>query len=91
MSFYTYRIAQIYQPRQSVNAQTGAVEVSGETRFVPEFSGDGTNFRPTDVFSKQSLIEAQQRLAEIISNENTFREQVVTGNAGTLMKFYSYP
>jgi len=91
MSFYSYRIAQVYQPRQAVNAQTGVVDVSGDTRFIPEFSGDGTNFRPTDVFTFQSLIEAQQRLAYIIANENTFREQVVSGNAGTLSKFYQYP
>jgi hypothetical protein len=91
MSFYSYRIMQIYQPRQALNAQTGAVDVSGDTRFVPEFSSDGTNFRPVDVFPTQSLIEAQQRLAYIIANENTFREQVVTGNAGTLTKFYQYP
>jgi len=85
-NFFTYSIAQVYQPQQA-----GPTSVSGETRFVPEFSGDGVNFRPTDVFSFQSLIEAQQRLASIISAENTFREQVVSGQAGTLMQYFQYP
>lgn len=84
-TFFIYRTAEVYSPRQGKEGV--------DTRYVPEFSGDGgTTWRaiyPGD--QPQAILEAQQRLSEVTTAEATFRQEVISGRLGTLSAFVSYP
>lgn len=84
-TFFTYRIKRVYPSKQGPTAPA--------TRYIPEFSGDdGTSWRPVYPGDQpQSLEEAQQRLGEVVSAEDTFREEVVNGRLGTLDDVVAYP
>lgn len=84
-NFYTYRIAEVFLPVEGV----GGVS----SRFVSQFSSDsGTTWRDTNpAINKQVRLECQQELANIISNEQTFRDAVVAGVLGSQTAFYNYP
>jgi len=88
-NFYLYRISATYP--------AGQPPVNGvyppATRFIPQYSPDsGTSWRaiyPGD--QPQALSEAQQRLSECVSAENTLRDKIVAGTLGTFNDFIAYP
>lgn len=88
-NFYLYRIAATYPANQPPVAGV----YPAATRFIPQYSPDsGTSWRaiyPGD--QPQALSEAQLRLSEVLSAENTFRDEVVAGKLGTFQDFISYP
>jgi hypothetical protein len=85
MSFFTYRIHRVWPTFEG--------PTSAKTRYIPEFSADsGVTFRPCYPGDQpQALLEAQMRLTEITSAENTFRDKVANGLLGTLDDFVSFP
>lgn len=92
MAFYTYRISATYPAGQPPVGGVGGTYPAA-TRFIPQYSPDaGTSWRaiyPGD--QPQALLEAQQRLAEATSAENTLREKIIAGQLGTFTDFIAYP
>ncbi len=88
-NFFLYRVKATYQANQPPVNGT----YSPSTRYIPQFSNSaGTTWQ--DMFpgdQPQSLISAQQAINEVISAENSFREQVILGRLGTLTDYIAYP
>lgn len=81
-NFFLYRTAIVWQPNEGVNGASA--------RYVPQFSGDsGVTYRNVNAVlgNLESLLESQQIISNIISNENTFREKVISGEMGTLTSY----
>lgn len=88
-NFFLYRVAVVYQANQPPVAGV----YSSTARYVPQFSNSaGTTWAamyPGD--QPQSLQEAQQAILQVITAENSFRDQVIAGRLGTLVDYVAVP
>ena len=83
-NFYLYRLQHVYSTVPGPNGPEGY--------WVIEFSGDGgTSWRPAFPFTFQSQTNAEQEALILISGENSFRDQVVSGQLGTLTDYVAVP